>query len=302
MLEKLERMATSADKLNSVGEAPVVEAQRIYEDMTEVIDEVIEAVKNSNNAYKFLKAQGLDRIVAQNLKIDNDDLKVRILLLLKVLFDVAPTTTGAVIPITIVDRVLDVFEKDNLALKAHSLDVLYVWLPENPRVQARVMKIKGLVPFYEQVSKLDTSVIKTLLDLFNTILKEHLKARNDAQKTVVDSDKMKFYLRIGLLEHMKTPMVCNGLLNIFAKSWNYNTLDNNIIVSIFDMIKNTEPFCLKIYQGKAKAKKLFTSLLEYVKESENIDYLESHGLNVTDITLGLEKIVEKLRYTVKDEM
>lgn len=298
----LENLAASADKIIRFEDAPIADANKMFGEMVDILDNMIEAVKNSNNAYKFLKAKGLDRIIAQNLKAENSVVKARILMLMKVLFDVAPTTTNALIPITIVDRLLDVFEKDNLGLKAHALDVLYVWLPDNPRVQARVMKIKGLAPFYEQVGKLDTSVIKTLLDLFNMILKEHVAARNDVQRTVVDKDKMKFYMRIGLLEHMATPTVCNGLLNIFSKTWAYNTAENNIIVTVFDMIKNIKQFCLKIYKGKPKAKKLFSALQEYVKEPENIEYFQSNGLNVTDISLMIEDYVDKLRYSVKDEM
>lgn len=300
-LVTLENLAAASDKIIRFEDAPLADAKKMFSEMVEILDNMIEAVKNSNNAYKFLKAKGLDRIVAQNLKAENAAFKARILILLKVLFDVAPTTTTALIPITIVDRLLDVFEQDNLGLKAHALDVLYVWLPDNPRVQARVMKIKGLAPFYEQVGKLDTSVIKTLLDLFNMILKEHVTARNDVQRTIVDNDKMKFYTRIGLLEHMATPTVCNGLLNIFSKTWSYNTADNNIIVTVFDMIKNIKQFCLKNYRGKPKAKKLFSALQEYVKEPENIEYFQSKGLNVTDISLMIEDYVDKLRY-VKDEM
>ncbi|CAH0597797.1 unnamed protein product [Chrysodeixis includens] len=301
-LVTLENLAVEADKMTRFEDTPIADVNKMFGEMTDLLDNMIEAVKNSNNAYKFLKAKGLDRIVPQNLKAENAAVKARILMLLKVLFDVAPTTTGAVIPITIVDRLLDVFERDNLGLKAHALDVLYLWLPNNPRVQARVMKIKGLAPFYEQVGKLDTSVIKTLLDLFNTILKEHVSARNDVQRSTVDSDKMKFYMRIGLLEHMATPMVCNGLLNIFSKTWPYNTADNNIIVTVFDMIKNIKQFCLKVYRGKPKAKKLFTALQDYVKEPQNLNYFESTGLNITDISLVLEDYVEKLRHSIKDEM
>ncbi|KAJ8715472.1 hypothetical protein PYW07_009954 [Mythimna separata] len=305
-LKKIDTLVKTASKLNELDAAGDVtlaeDPESIYDDMIKILNEIIEVVKNSNNAYKFLKANGLDRVVQQSLKANYDKLKTRTLILLKVLFDVAPTTTSTVIPITVIDKVLDIFEHDNLALKAHSLDVMYLWLPDNPKVQARVMKIKGLAPFYEQVAKLDMSVVKTLLDLFNIILKEHIKVNNDVQRTVVDSEKFKFYQRIGLLEHMKTPVVCNGLLNIFSKAWTDTTDEHNIIATVFDMVKNIKPFCLKIYRGKDDAKKLFMVLKKYVKDPENLEYFESRGLNVTEISQVIEEYVKKLRFSVKDEM
>ncbi|XP_047036298.1 uncharacterized protein LOC124642045 [Helicoverpa zea] len=302
-ITKLEKLAETLDQLNIDDSKLIADPEEISEEMTKLVHYINEAVKlNPNNAYKFLKAKGLDRIVSQDLKVDDDKLKVHVLILLKLLFEVAPTTTSAVIPITVVDRLLDIFEIDNLALKAHSLDVLYLWLPDNPKVQARVMKLKGLVPFYEQAAKLDTSGIKTLLDLFNKILKEHLIVREDPQKTIVEPEKMKFYVRTGLLEHMATPAVCNGLLNIFIKTWTYSTDENNIIATVFDMLKVMKKFCLKMYRGKVKAKKLFAALQEYVKEPENIDYFEANGLNVTDVSLVVEEYVDKIRSSVKDEM
>ncbi|KAJ8709585.1 hypothetical protein PYW08_009589 [Mythimna loreyi] len=305
-LKKLDLLVSTANKLSKMDASGDVimreNPESIYDDMIKILNDIIEVVKNSNNAYRFLKANGIDRVVQQSLRANYDKLKTRTLILLKILFDVAPTTTSTVIPITVIDRVLDIFEHDNLALKAHSLDVMYLWLPGNPKVQARVMKIKGLAPFYEQVSKLDMSVVKTLLDLFNTILMEHLKVKNDVQRTVVDSDKYKFYQRIGLLEHMKTPLVCNGLLNIFTKTWSDTTDEHNIIATVFDMLKNIKPFCLKLYRGKDDAKKLFLALKKFVKEPDNLEYFESRGLNVTEISQVIEEYVEKLRYSVKDEM
>ena len=278
------------------------DAENIYDDMIVVLDEIIEVVHNSNNAYKFFKANGLDRIVQQNLKVEYDMLKKRTLVLLKVLFDVAPTTTMALMPVTVIDRLVDVFEHDNLALKGYSLDVMYAWLPANPKVQARVMKIGGFAPFYDQVGKLDSKVIKTLLDMFNAILKEHLNVFSGAQRTAVDSDHMKFYKRIGLLEHMKTPLVCNGLLSIFKKTWYYGTNDSNLIITVFDMLKYIKEYCLDTYRGKEEAKKLFLAFRKYVKDPENLEYFQSNSLNVTDISQVIEEYVEKLKQNFKDEM
>lgn len=303
-LQKLEEMSRTANKLNKLSAdiIPMEDPENIYDEMIRILNKIIEAVKNSNNAYKFLKANGLDRIVQQHLRIDYDKLKARTLILLKVLFDVAPTTTSAVIPITVIDRILDIFEEDNLGLKAHSIDIMYVWLPGNPKVQARVMKIKGFAPFYEQVQELDTSVIKTLLDLFNKILKEHIEVRNDMQKSIVDSDLLKFYQRIGLLEHLDTPVVCNGLMNIFLKTWSYSTDENNVLLTVFDILKNIKKFCLKNYLGKAEAKKLFTAIQKYIKKPSNVEYLKSNGLNVTEISQMIGEYVDKLKVPIKDEI
>lgn len=306
-LQTLDALVITVNKLHKDAITPTdiimaEDPESIYDDMVTILDEIIVAVKNYNNAYKFLKANGIDRIIQQSLKTDNDELKTHALILLEALFDVAPTTTAAVIPITVIDSVLDIFEHDNLALKAYSLDVMNLWLPDNPKVQARVMKIKGLAPFYEQVAKLDLSVVETLLNLFNTIIKEHLKVKNDVQRTAVDSDKTKFYQRIGLLEHLKTPVVCNGLLNIFTKTWADSTNEHDIFVTVFDMLTNIKPFCLKIYRGNDEAGKLFMVLNKYVKEPDNLEYFKSRGFNVTKIRLVMEEYVEKSRYSVKDEI
>ncbi|KAH9629908.1 hypothetical protein HF086_008199 [Spodoptera exigua] len=273
-----------------------------FENLLEMLHNLVEYTRNSNNAYKFVKAKGIDRIIPQHLKSSNNDVKTRTLIFLKSLFDIAPTTMSASMPIVIVDRILDIFEKGNLALKAHALDVLEYWLPENPRVQARVMKIKGLVPFYDQVDKLDMRVIATLLNLFNIILKEHITVRSESQKHLVDNDKMKFYLRIGLLEHMSSDTICGGLMNIFTKLWSYSTNEHGVMVVVFDLMKNIKPYCLKSYQSDEKAQKLFSALSEFVNDQGNKEFFDMYEQNMTDVALVIGEYVEKLKYNVKDEM
>ncbi|XP_026754142.3 uncharacterized protein LOC113514295 [Galleria mellonella] len=298
-IEKIEEITATAEQST----LSIEDIEKLHEEMVPKIDDVIEMTKNPNNAYKFLKDKGIDRIVIPNLDIPNAKAKTQLLLLLKILFDIAPTTINAVIPINVVDKLLDIFEnEDNLALKAHVLDILYVWLPENPKVQARVMKLKGLEPFYEQISKLDTNVIHTLLDLFNKIVKEHMEIRNNKQlRNKIDTDKLSLYQRIGLIERLSTTPVCNGLLNIFEDTWSYSTKDNDVIVPVLDLIIKIKPFCLKKFQGKAKAVELFDALLKFVKEDETKEYLESFNLNASDVERTLMEYVNFFK-EIKDEL
>lgn len=301
VLVKFQEIGTKAEKLNNDISVSQEEIDAEYNKMIDILSELTDLVKHSNKAVIFLKAKGIDRVAVTYLKIENNELKAKILILLKVLFNEVPTATMAAIPIFVVDRLLNIFENDNLALKAHALDVLYLWLPDNPKVQARVMRIKGLQPFYEQISMLDTNVIKMLLELFNKILDEHVKARSEVQKRIIDAEKLKFYQRVGLLEHMSTPMVCNGLLNIFARTWSYNSKENNILMTVFELLKNVKQFCVNIFRGKAKAVKLFRALQEYVEGPENKENFILNGLNITDVALVIEDYVQKVKPLTKDE-
>ncbi|XP_028156733.1 uncharacterized protein LOC114350227 [Ostrinia furnacalis] len=302
-ISNLESVAAMAAKLTREGILPTEETEKHYDHMIETLAELIEMVKDQNNAYKFHKAKGIDRIIFHNMDIPYSRLRGPLLVLLKVLFEVVPTTTDAFIPISTIDKLLDIFENDdNLAMKAHALDILYIWLPENPKAQVRVMKLKGLEPFYHQVSKLDTSVISILLDLFNTILEEHIKVRNvDKQMTKADSDKIQLYRRIGLLERMSTPAVCNGLMKIFENTWSYVTDDNDVIGPVLDLVKNIKPYCMKVLRGQTKATELFQAILDYVQDGNKKEYLENLNVNITDMKTVLEDFIRELKYTVKDE-
>ncbi|XP_022827563.1 uncharacterized protein LOC111357198 [Spodoptera litura] len=292
-LQSLENFMTTAETNNN-GQA--------YEAVLEILHSIVEYTRNSNNAYKFIKAKGIDRVIPQCLKSNNDQVKSRTLIFMKSLFDIAPTTVSASMPIVIVDLILDIFENGNLALKAHAVDVLAYWLPENPRVQARVMKIKGLVPFYDQVDKLDTHVIASLVNLFNKILKEHIQVRSDSQKHLVDNDKMKFYLRIGLLEYMSTDTVCNGILDILMKLWSFSAKEQVVMAIAFDLIKNIKPYCLQTYQNTDRAKKLFNALSTFVNDRDNKEFFDMYNLNMTDVALVIGEYMEKLKPAIKDEM
>ncbi|RVE52766.1 hypothetical protein evm_002639 [Chilo suppressalis] len=302
-IESIENTAAEVNKLAKSATYTSNEIGLLYDEIIGILEDLEEFLKEPDHANKFLKAGGIDKIIMPHIDHGNTKLRGLVLIILKSLFLTLPTTKDA-IPITAIDKLLDIFETDdNLAMKAHVLDILYEWLPENPKLQVRVMKQKGLEPFYEQVSKLDTSVISTLLDLFNTILNEHLKVRNARkQNSKMDMDKLILYQRIGLIERMSTPPVCNGLLNIFEATWSYSNDDNDVIAPVFKLIKNMKPFCVKVLQGKNKAINLFESLLKYVKDGGKEEYFDNLQVNTTDVKALLEDFVTELKQPlVKDE-
>ncbi|KAF9799436.1 hypothetical protein SFRURICE_003133 [Spodoptera frugiperda] len=293
-LQNLESFMATAEANNN---------EAAYENALDVLHSLVEYTRNSNNAYKFIKLKGIDRIIPMNLKSNNIKVRTRTLIFMKSLFDIAPTTMSASMPIVIVDKILDIFETDKMPLKSHAVDVLTYWLPGNPRVQARVMKLKGLVPFYDQVDKLDTHVIVSLVNLFTKVLQEHIRVRSDSQKHLVDNDQMKFYLRTGLLEYMSTETVCNGLLDILTKLWSSSSEEHGVLVVAFDLIKTIQPYCLTMYQTNERAKKLFADLSTFVNDADNQEFFDVYNLNVTDVALVVAGYMEKFNVpNIKDEM
>lgn len=303
VIEKVELQFLSAEQTAKLRIIPLEDTEKHYLKIIRIIKDITEAVKDPKIAYNFLKANGLARIVAPNLTNQYPEVTTKLIMLLKVLFDVAPITTNSIIPTKILDVLLDIFEiDDNLALKAHVLDVLAKWMPDNPKIQTRVMKLKGLEPFYNQINKLDASGIKILLDLFNRILNEHLTVKNAKQLNKFDGEKFIMYQRIGLVERMSTPNVCNGLLNIVEILWSFNNNDNHEIVeAIFNLIKNIRPFCMKIYMGRSKALGLFEALLTYVKDENKKEIFDKFDANITDFQEVVEKCVSSLK-NYKDEL
>uniref|UniRef100_A0A2H1W799 SFRICE_003839 n=1 Tax=Spodoptera frugiperda TaxID=7108 RepID=A0A2H1W799_SPOFR len=293
-LQNLESFMATAEANNN---------EAAYENALDVLHSLVEYTRNSNNAYKFIKLKGIDRIIPMNLKSNNIKVRTRTLIFMKSLFDIAPTTMSASMPIVIVDKILDIFETDKMPLKSHAVDVLTYWLPGNPRVQARVMKLKGLVPFYDQVDKLDTHVIVSLVNLFTKVLQEHIRVRSDSQKHLVDNDQMKFYLRTGLLEYMSTETVCNGLLDILTKLWSSSSEEHGVLVVAFDLIKTIQPYCLTMYQTNERAKKLFADLSTFVNDADNQEFFDVYNLNVTDVALVVAGYMEKFNVpNIKDEI
>ncbi|CAG9569526.1 unnamed protein product [Danaus chrysippus] len=293
-IEKIEMIAASAEKSRRERILPEEHSEELYNEMVDTFADLIEIVKNPQNTYRFLNTKGVDRIITPIIGINYDPLKKQFLLLIKTLFKVTPTTTKALMPASVVDKLLDIFENDdNLSLKAHAVDIMDMWLPENPKLQARVMRLKGLEPFYHQVSKLDNSVVEILLGLFNKILSEHVHYRsNRAQKTKEDFEKIRLYEMIGLIERMSTPTVCYGLLNIIEVFSPLND-DQPFSLTIFELVKNIKPFCLNIYRGKAQAIKVFEDLANIISNRK-----ESFR-NITDFRILLEDYVKYIK--VRDE-
>ncbi|XP_038219775.1 uncharacterized protein LOC119838035 [Zerene cesonia] len=302
LIQEIEHTTALAGKSRRDGNLSSDHTERLYDkiavsfnDLTELID-----VKNYTNA--FFSQQGIDRVVIPNIRTNYPSLRLQLLSLLKTLFKKAPSTANAFIPTNIIDMLLDVFENDdNLAFKAHALDVMYQWLPNNPKLQARVMKLKGLEPFYEQISKLDSNVVRKLLDLFNIILEEHLHARNGKQKSKHDYEMFKFYQMIGLVERMSTPTVCYGLLNIFKDTIAFSGNSREIFGPVAKLLMNIQPFCLNLYKGKNTAIDIFKNLHDFFKESVEKELFKDTQLNVTDIDFILTEYKDKVKEHYKDE-
>lgn len=281
---------------------PVEETKKYYDKILDRVEDVMEMMTQPNYAYNFLKAKGIDRVIMPNLGADHVKLRGVLLMFLKVLFELLPTTTDAVIPVNAVDKLIDVFEDDdNLGMKAHTLDILYAWLPGNPTAQLRVMKMRGLEPFYRQIPKLNTSVIATMLELFNKILDEHIKAREEYKQRSIDSDKFIMYQRMGLIERVSTPTVCDGLLNIFYTTWSHTKGD--VVPPVFHLIRTIKPYCVKVHKGKGKAIKFFEALLEHLDAKTTEMYSEDSNINITDIKALLQDYVTEIKNEihVKDE-
>lgn len=297
--QMIEKLALTAEK--SAEKGSVEDTDVYYDSMAQILEDIIYSVKVKTNAYQFLKSKGLSRVISTNLGTDHPEMRTKLLILLNTLFEVAPVTTNALIPKGIVSRLLDIFENDpNLAHKARVLDVLNKWLPNNPEIQVRVMKLKGLEPFYTHINLLDISVIQTLLELFNTILKEHIEARSEkAQVTKRDHDRQVLYQKIGLLERMETSNVCNGLVNIFQVVWPYNT-NGELVKVLLELMEKSKRFCGEILKGKTKALALFEAVLKFLKNVEKQSYFDEIGLDATKFVSVLEDYVAKVR-TERDE-
>ncbi|XP_045780488.1 uncharacterized protein LOC123877679 [Maniola jurtina] len=302
-LQKIENLAASAEKSRREGILPTDHADKLHSRIVETLEDITEQLKHKTKAYKFLNSKGVDRIITPIIGTTYEPLKKQLLIVIKTLFNVAPITTKALIPISVVDKLLDIFEHDdNLALKAHALDIMYIWLPNNPTVQARVMRRKGLEAFYNQISKLDNTAIYTLLDLFHKILKEHIDARNSkSQRNKEDYERMQLYQTIGLIERMATPQVCNGLFNILEALMTFSNDDKQVSILIFELVKNMKTFCLKLYKGKDKAIQLFEGLENYFMDPQNVDLLHSLELNMTEVIVVVKDFVKNLKDSVRDE-
>lgn len=299
--QRLEELSSAVGDIEETTEALEHSAklEGNYKDLIEAYDNVIDAVKDKNNAHLFLKGKGLQKVVSRQLGTNHPVLKARLLVLVKTLFEVAPDRTNAVAPKTMLNRILDIFEKDDDSdIKIHALDVLAKWLPNNPESQVRVIKIKGLESFYSGINTLDSPVIKSLLDLFNTIITEHVDARNEDvnQKTKrLNKDKLAMYQRMGLLERIETPTICKGLIGVFELIWDKDDIE--MVKTVFDLVKTTKPFCVNILRGDTSADLMFK---EFLNVLNNADPELENVLNVPDMRAVIEDYIQVIK-PVKDE-
>ncbi|CAH4037032.1 uncharacterized protein LOC123720216 [Pieris brassicae] len=301
-IRKIERLTIDAEKTRRERIVPMEDTEKLYDKIARLLGDLTELIAAKNNTYTFFKLHGVDTVIIPNIRTTYVSLRGQLLNLIKTLFNSAPTTTNTLLPINIVDMLLDVFENDdNLALKAHALDILFFWLPNNPKLQARVMKVKGLEPFYRQISKLDSEVVFKMLDLFNTVLEEHLAARNKDQRNRIDYENFRMYQMIGLIERMSTVMVCDGLLNIFKVAVTFSENAEEVLAPVFKLMKNIKPYCIKLYKSKESAVDIFNDMHKYIRDNKDINF-EALGLNYTEIEFILNDYIEQLRENYKDEL
>lgn len=302
VIEKFEQKAAAADKLDREGTKSQEEIYPYYDDMSVDANTIVDLLDDDpTNAYKFLEFGGIETVINSQLAIFHLGLRTQLLNLTKKLFEMAPSTTNAMMPPNAVDKIVDIFEGDSdEGIKAKALDILYVWLPNNPRIQARVMKMKGLEPFYEQALKLDGTVVNILLDLFNKILEEHYHARSQKKYSKTsDLNKLNIYKKIGLIERLSNPVTCNGLLNIFEAT-NSRWQSADVTLPVFKLLKKVNNHCFSVFKGNNKALQIFENFLKTLTEKES--FLSEKGLNATEFRIMLKTYIEKLKIPRNDEL
>ncbi|XP_063629827.1 uncharacterized protein LOC134801226 [Cydia splendana] len=283
------------------------ETEKQYVKMAQLLEEMLDYMYSANNAYSFLQAKGLETIIVPNMHITFSQLRTSLLQLLKALFDIAPTTTGTVIPDIILDKLVDMYEQDDdIDIKIHVIELLSVWLPGNPQAQTRVMKMRGLLPFYKQLAKLDPTLTKLTLELFNKIVNEHIAARNKKlQRNIADYKTFQMYQQIGLIERLSTPLLCNGLLKIFEAVFSADSpyKDNkDMLPPVLNLLLVIKPHCSRVYNGRFKVETLINQVLEKVQEPSTREDLEKQMVNVTEVIESLTEFVELVKLTEHTEL
>ncbi|XP_063369044.1 uncharacterized protein LOC134657426 [Cydia amplana] len=306
-MEEFMAAAELGQKMAQDGVHTQEEAEKQYVKMAQLLEEMLDYMYSANNAYSFLQAKGLDTMIVPNMHITFWQLRTSLLQLLKALFDIAPTTTATVIPDTILDKLVDIYEQDDdLDIKIHAIELLSVWLPGNPQAQTRVMKMKGLLPFYKQLAKLDPLLTKLTLELFNKIMNEHIAARNKKlQRNKADYKTFQMYQQIGLIERLSTPMFCNGLLKIFEAVFSTGSLykdAKDLLPPVLKLLQVIKPHCSRVYNGRSKVETLIEQVLETVQEPSTREDLEKQMVNVTEVIESLTDFAELVKLTEHTEL
>ncbi|XP_063389317.1 uncharacterized protein LOC134675087 [Cydia fagiglandana] len=283
------------------------EIEKQYVKMAQLLEEMLDYMYSANNAYSFLQAKGLETIIVPNMHITFSQLRTSLLQLLKTLFDIAPTTTVTVIPDIILDKLVDIYEQDDdIDNKILAIELLSVWLPGNPQAQTRVMKMRGLLPFYKQLAKLDPLLTKLTLELFNKIVNEHITARNKKlQRNIADYKTFQMYQQIGLIERLSTPLLCNGLLKIYEAVFSTGSpfKDNkDMLPPMLNLLLIIKPHCSRVYNGRFKVETLINRVLEKVQEPNTREYLEKQMVNVTEVIESLTEFVELVKLREHTEL
>lgn len=301
-METFVQKAAAAYKLDREGIRSQEQIDPYYEDMSVNANTIVNLLDDDpTNAYKFLEFGGLETVINSQLTVFHLGLRTQLLNLTKKLFEMAPSTTNAMMPVNAVDKIVDIFEGDSdEGIKATALDILYVWLPNNPKIQARVMKMKGLEPFYEQALKLDGTAVNMLLDLFNKILEEHYHARSQKKySNTADLNKLNIYKKIGLIERLSNPVTCNGLLNIFDATTS-RSRSAEITLPIINILKKVNKHCFGFFKGNDKAIQIFENFQKDLSEKES--FFSEKGLNATEFHTMLKTYTEKLKIPRTDEL
>ncbi|XP_063541930.1 uncharacterized protein LOC134750641 [Cydia strobilella] len=299
-MEEFMAAAELGQKMAQDGIHTQEETEKQYVKMAQLLEEMLHYMYSANNAYSFLQAKGLNTIIVPNMHITFSQLRTSLLQLLKALFDIAPTTTVTAIPDTILDKLVDIYEQDDdLDIKIHAIELLSVWLPGNPQAQTRVMKMKGLLPFYKQLAKLDPLLTKLTLELFNKIMNEHIAARNKKlQKNKADYKTFQRYQQMGLIERLSTPLFCNGLLKIFEAVFSTGSEHKDtkdLLPPVLKLLQVIKPHCSRVYNGRSKVETLINQVLEKVQEPSTREDLEKQMVNVTEVIESLTEFAELVK-------
>ncbi|KAJ2940032.1 hypothetical protein O0L34_g14065 [Tuta absoluta] len=295
-IKDFEEAAYNAVHFEKHGHPLIVDIPDCFETMAAKVANITDLLKDSRKVYKFIELRGIDRVIVPYLHYNQTSVRTNLLNLTQLLFDVAPMTTSAVMPLTTLGKLLNIFETDdNMTVKARTMYIFYAWLPENPRVQARVMQIKGLEPFYEQMHKLDAAVINTQMRLISKIIKEHIRARNS--RTISDEKIFNTYIKMGLLEKLRSDNLCHGLFIIFTNIWkDKGENQTDTLYPVFEIITDIEPYCNEKLKGTQDAVETLVAMYEYIARSGEATKLkyEGLGLNTTELKLVLNKYIIQL--------
>lgn len=289
-MRSLEKFVGAAKDIDSLNKVVTPRMKELFRTINIYVSRIIVLTLNPDDALKFLEKEGFSKCVLPNMWIEHPELRTNLLRLTKQLMEMTSHTVK-VIPIEVLDQLLRVFENDeNLYHKTMVIDILYIWLPRHPEVQARVIQLSGLDPFYDQIPKLDTNVVYNMIDLFNTLIKEHQEVRKS--KELYTKEERKLYQRIGLLKQISTGKNCNGFLTIFQDALDHNTKNNNLLVPALELARLVRAVCTKKYKGRKKPMDLFIRLQSYV--AENREHLNKFVPDLEQVEAALTEYVEDL--------